>query len=87
MSDSNNTLGKGMSDIYMISENDGISNNTKQNNQKKIRYHEYISKNRSVNSSDTNTNVSNLIFILTLFICLLVTKRSHILKQTCSFQL
>ena len=87
MSDSSNTLGKGMSDIYMISENDGISNNTKQNNQKKIRYREYISKNRSVNSSDTNTDVSNLIFILTLFICLLVTKRSHIVKQTCSFQL
>ena len=87
MSDSSNTLGKGMSDIYMISENDGISNNTKQNNQKKIRYREYIYKNRSVNSSDTNTDVSNLIFILTLFICLLVTKRSHIVKQTCSFQL
>ena len=58
MPNSNNTLGKGMSDIYMISENDCISNNTKPNNQKKIRHREYISKNRSVNSSDTNTDVS-----------------------------
>ena len=66
MPDSNNTLGKGMSDINMISENDGISNNTKRNNQKKMRHREDISKNGSVNSSDINTDVSNLIFILTL---------------------
>ena len=36
MSQNNNALGKGKSDIYMISENIGISNNTKRKNQKKF---------------------------------------------------
>ena len=44
MSDSNNTFGKDKSDIDMISENDGIFNNTKQKNRKKILHQEKIFK-------------------------------------------
>ena len=63
MSNNNNSLRKDKSEIYMISENDDIFNNTKRKKQKKMLHREKISKKIIAKSSDTNKDVSNRIFL------------------------
>ena len=59
------SLGKDKSDIYIISENYGISNNIKREKpEKKILHREGIPKNGSAKSSESNTDVSNQILIM-----------------------
>ena len=63
MSNNNNSLRKDKSEIYMISENDDIFNNTKRKKQKKMLHREKISKKIMAKSSDTNKDLSNRIFL------------------------
>ena len=61
----NNTLLEKIRKIFTWNlKKDGIPNNTKWKKQKKIRHWKKISKNGNIKSSDTNTDVSNQIFIM-----------------------